>query len=128
MTPVGRATAAMFHAIMDETFDRAMDWFKQHPEEQFAYWGKDDFLPASAESIAREQFCNMHPEIDDLDDHTTVYRFGDCIVLRTFCPHLKAGIKELWDEGPDYRMYQTKTTGYEIVPEGDNFKITVYKL
>ena len=99
MTAIGSATKAMFNAISNETWHRARDWFNAHPEEEFAYWAKDDFLPGSACLKSKVEFVKMHPEIEDIDDHTKVHFEGDTLVLDHFCPRLRAGIKDFYESG-----------------------------
>lgn len=125
MTIIGRATLAMIHAIVEETWDRIWNWFHQHPEAQFAYWGKDEFLSDKATDKEKQEFVKRHPEIDNLDDHTTVHILNDQIMLATFCPRLKAGIKEIYESGHTHEI--NDGISWTITPDDDNFIITASK-
>ena len=125
MTITGRATLAMFHAIAEDTWNRIWEWFHAHPEAQFAYWGSNELLSDKATETEREEFIKRHPEIDDLNDHTTLHILNDQIILATFCPRLKAGVKELYDEGIISETNDGIT--WVIAPDGDNYMITVSK-
>ena len=125
MTIVGRATHAMIHLIAEDTWYRTWDWFHQHPEAQFAYWAKDEFLSDKATDKEKEEFVKRHPEIENLDDHTTVHILNDQIILATFCPRLKAGIKEMCDDGITWEV--TSGIHYVIEADGDNYMIIVSK-
>jgi len=123
MTFIGRATQAMFHAIASDTYVRVFEWFKKHPEAQFAYWGKDEFLSDKATEDERKDFVARHPEIDDLNDHTTVMILNDSVILQTFCPRLKAGVKEIVDDG--ITAEDLPDVYYVIEPDGDNYRLTL---
>ena len=125
MTITGRATLAMIRMIANQTWDRTWEWFHQHPEAQFAYWGKDEFLSDKATTAEKEEFIKRHPEIDNLDDHTTVHILNDQIILGTFCPRLRAGLAEIYDEGIDHEVIEG--IAWAITPDNDNFIITVSK-
>lgn len=125
MTFIGRATRAMFNTIADETYDRVFEWFKKHPEAQFAYWAKDEFLSDKATDDERKDFVARHKEIDDLNDHTTVIILNDTVILQTFCPRLKAGIKELFEDGIITGTYEK--TQYFIEKDESNFRILLGK-
>lgn len=125
MTITGRATLAMIHAIIEDTWDRVWDWFHQHPEAQFAYWGKDEFLSDKATDKEKQEFVKRHPEIDDLNDHTTVHILNDQIMFATFCPRLKAGIKEIYESEYTHEIYNG--ISLTVTPDNDNFIVTVSK-
>lgn len=125
MTVTGRATLAMVHMLAEQTWDRIWDWFHQHPEAQFAYWGRDEFLSDKATAIEKEEFVKRHPEIDNLDDHTTVHILNDQVILATFCPRLRAGIKEMYDEGVTHGV--TNGISWMIKPDENNFLIFASK-
>ena len=125
MTVVGRATYAMIHAIIEDTWSRIWDWFHAHPEAQFAYWGKDEFLSDKAGSKEKEEFIKRHPEIDDLNNHTTVHILNDQIILATFCPRLKAGIEEMYNSGITSEV--TDGIHWIVKPDEDNFMIILSK-
>ena len=125
MTVTGRATLAMIHMLAGQTWDRIWDWFHQHPEAQFAYWGRDEFLSDKATAIEKEEFVKRHPEIDNLDDHTTVHILNDQVILATFCPRLRAGIKEMYDEGVTHGV--TNGISWMIKPDENNFLIFASK-
>lgn len=125
MTITGRATLAMIHAIIEDTWDRVWDWFHQHPEAQFAYWGKDEFLSDKATDKEKQEFVKRHPEIDDLNDHTTVHILNDQIMFATFCPRLKAGIKEIYESEYIHEIYNG--ISLTVTPDNDNFIVTVSK-
>lgn len=123
MTYIGSATLAMFHAIASDTYVRVFEWFKEHPEALFAYWGKDELLSDKATEDERKDFVARHPEINDLNDHTTVMILNDSVILQTFCPRLKAGIKEIYDDGIHYE----DLTGlyYTIESDADNYRLVL---
>lgn len=123
MTFVGSATLAMMHAIASDTYDRVFEWFKEHPEAQFAYWAKNEFLSDKATEDEKKDFVVRHPEIDDLNDHTTVMILNDSIILQTFCPRLKAGIKEIYDDG--IHSEDLADVYYTIEPDADNYRIVL---
>lgn len=120
MTFIGRATLAIIHFVASDTYVRVFEWFKKHPEAQFAYWGRDEFLSDKATEDERKDFVARHPEIDDLNDHTTVMILNDSIILQTFCPRLKAGIKEMYDDG--IRSEDLPDVYYIIEPDADNYR------
>ena len=123
MTFVGSATLAMMHAIASDTYVRVFEWFKEHPEAQFAYWAKNEFLSDKATEDERKDFVARHPEIDDLNNHTTVMILNDSIILQTFCPRLRAGIKEIYDDG--IHAEDLADMYYIIEPDADNYRIVV---
>ena len=123
MTFVGSATLAMMHAIASDTYVRVFEWFKEHPEAQFAYWAKDEFLSDKATEDERKDFVARHLEIDDLNNHTTVMILNDSVILQTFCPRLKAGIKEIYDDG--IHSEDLADVYYTIEPDADNYRIVV---
>ena len=123
MTFTGSATLAMMHAMANDTYVRVFEWFKEHPEAQFAYWAKDEFLSDKATEDERKDFVARHPEIDDLNDHTTVMILNDSVILQTFCPRLKAGIKEIYGDGIHYE--DLTDLYYTIEPDADNYRIVV---
>lgn len=123
MTFVGSATLAMMHAMASDTYVRVFEWFKEHPEAQFAYWAKNEFLSDKATEDERKDFVARHPEIDDLNDHTTVMILNDSIILQTFCPRLRAGIKEIYDDG--IHAEDLADTYYIIEPVADNYRIVL---
>ena len=123
MTFVGSATLAMMHAIASDTYARVFEWFKEHPEAQFAYWAKDEFLSDKATEDERKDFVARHPEIDDLNNHTTVMILNDSVILQTFCPRLKAGIKEIYNDG--IHSEDLADLCYTIEPDADNYRIVV---
>ena len=123
MTFIGSATLAMIHAIASDTYTRVFEWFKEHPEAQFAYWAKDEFLSDKATEDERKDFVARHPEIDDLNDHTTVMILNDSVILQTFCPRLKAGIKEIYDDG--IHSEDLADLYYTIEPDTDNYRIVL---
>lgn len=123
MTFVGSATLAMMHAIASDTYVRVFEWFKEHPEAQFAYWAKNEFLSDKATEDERKDFVARHPEIDDLNDHTTVMILNDSVILQTFCPRLRAGIKEIYDDG--IHAEDLADLYYIIEPDADNYRIVV---
>lgn len=123
MTFIGRATLAMFHAIASDTYVKVFEWFKKHPEAQFVYWGKDEFLSDKATPDERKDFVARHPEIDDLNDHTTVMILNDSVILQTLCPRLKAGVKEIVDDG--ITAEDLSDVYYTIEPDGDNYRLTL---
>ncbi len=109
MTFIGSATLAMMHAIASDTYVRVFEWFKEHPDALFAYWAKDEFLSDKATEDERKDFVARHPEIDNLSDHTTVMILNDSVILQTFCPRLKAGIKEIYNDGIHYESTHADT-------------------
>ena len=123
MTFIRSATLAMMHAIANDTYVRVFEWFKEHPEAQFAYWAKDEFLSDKATEDEKKDFVARHPEIDDLNDHTTVMILNDSVILQTFCPRLKAGIKEIYDDG--IHSEDLADLCYTIEPDTDNYRIVV---
>ena len=123
MTFVGSATLAMMHAIASDTYARVFEWFKEHPEAQFAYWAKDEFLSDKATEDERKDFVARHPEIDNLNNHTTVMILNDSVILQTFCPRLKAGIKEIYNDG--IHSEDLADLCYTIEPDTDNYRIVV---
>lgn len=123
MTFIGSATLAMMHAIANDTYVRVFGWFKEHPEAQFAYWAKDEFLSDKATEDEKKDFVARHPEIDDLSDHTTVMILNDSVILQTFCPRLKAGIKEIYDDGIHYE--DLADFCYTLEPDADNYRIVL---
>ena len=127
VTIVGSATKAMFKAILGETYERAAKYFHDNPEVRFAYWGKDEFLSCDASEEERKAFIDRHPEISDLEDHTTVTFLNDVLILATFCPRLKAGVEEIYESGDVH--YENENYGYNIEQdkENNNYKCYVYK-
>ena len=123
MTFIGSATLAMIHAIASDTYTRVFEWFKEHPEAQFAYWAKDEFLSDKATEDERKDFVARHKEIDDLNDHTTVMILNDSIILQTFCPRLKAGIKEIYDDG--IHSKDLADVYYTIELDADNYRLVI---
>ena len=123
MTFIGSATLAMIHAIASDTYVRVFEWFKEHPEALFAYWAKDEFLSDKATEDERKDFVARHPEIDNLSDHTTVMILNDSVILQTFCPRLKAGIKEIYNDG--IHSEDLADLCYTIEPDADNYRIVV---
>ena len=121
MTFIGSATLAMIHAIASDTYARVFEWFKEHPDALFAYWAKDEFLSDKATEDERKDFVARHPEIDNLNDHTTVMILNDSIILQTFCPRLKAGIKEIYNDGIHFE--DLADLRYTIEPDADNYRI-----
>lgn len=117
MKEAGLATKAIFNALKRITYDRAKAWFKEHPEEEYAYWGKDEFLPGSASEQDKASFAERHPEVEDIDDHTLLRMEGDEAVLWHFCPRLKEGIKDFYEYGID------SGKGWKVELDGDNFKV-----
>lgn len=99
MTVVGLATKAMFNLIAHDTYERAKEWFKEHPDVMFAYWAKDDFLSCEASEDSQECFLKAHPEIEDISDHTIVCFGNDTLSLFHFCPRLMNGIKDFYESG-----------------------------
>ena len=123
MTFIGSATLATMNAIASDTYVRVFEWFKEHPEAQFAYWAKDEFLSDKATEDERKDFAARHKEIDDLNDHTTVMILNDSVILQTFCPRLKAGIKEIYDDG--IHSEDLSDVYYTIESDTDNFRIVL---
>lgn len=123
MTFIGSATLAMIHVIASDTYIRVFEWFKEHPDALFAYWAKDEFLSDKATEDERKDFVARHPEINNLSDHTTVMILNDSVILQTFCPRLKAGIKEIYNDGIHYE--DLADIYYTIEPDADNYRIVV---
>ena len=119
MKESGLATKAIFNALCKTTYTRAVEWFREHPEEEYAYWGKDEFLPGSASEQEKASFASRHPEVDDINDHTLIKLEGDTAVLWHFCPRLKEGIKDFYDSGYDVG----KDCMWTVKPDGDNYKV-----
>lgn len=125
MTITGRATLAMIHITAEDTWYRTWAWFHSHPDAQFAYWGRDEFLSDKADDKEKEEFIKRHPEINNLNDHTTVHILNDQIILATFCPRLKEGIKEMYNEGIIWEV--TDGVHWLIEPDEDNYMIILSK-
>ena len=119
------ATKIMFNQIAKDTFLRAKQWFKEHPEEPYCYWAKDDFI--AIKDKTNQAVLSKYPEIEDIDDHTIVeFDFdNDVMYLGKFCPKLKQSIYELYSSG----VTQGDANGYHwgIVPDGENFKVLCYE-
>lgn len=124
MTVQGNAVKAMFNAIVDDTILRARKWFKEHPDEPYCYWAKDDFI--SIADKTNKAILEKHPEIEDINDHTIVqYDFNtDIVQLSRFCPKLKAGIKAMVDGG--YTANTVNGCHWYVKPDSDNFKVVCY--
>lgn len=97
ITPKGNATKAMFNAIAEETLARAKKWFMENPDEPYCYWAKDTFIKIADKDDA--DILKSHPEIEDINDHTTCMMLLDTLILEHFCPKLKAGIQDMWQAG-----------------------------
>ena len=127
MTVRGNACKALFNAIVRSTIDRVLDWFSKHPEQKFCYWANNEFLPAEYTEQMKKDFLCRHPEIEDLSDHTTVYCdiATQCITLRTFCKKLREGIADMVADGCTGNTVNGAV--WRVTPEGDNYKIIIYK-
>lgn len=123
MTYHANALKAMFNALARDTYTRAKAWFQEHPEEPYCYWSKDEFILIKDKH--NKAILDKHPEIENIDDHTTVYFEANVLTLRTFCPKLRAGIRELVSSG--FTGNTTHGIQYEISTEGDNFRIDAYE-
>ena len=117
MTTKGSATKAMFNAIAKDTSKRAKAWFADHPEEPYCYWARDEFI--SIEDRDNPEILARHPEIEDINDHTTVYLEKGLVVIRTFCPRLREGISDFYNDG----VFSGE--GWVVEPELDNWKVTL---
>lgn len=117
----GHAVKAMFNAIDDLTRERIVTWFKEHDEDPWAYWARDEFLPYNAEQLDREQFVERHKDEfqEDLDEHTRVCY--DPLLRQAevfhFCDRLLDGLGQMYDEG------HTKGAIWELVKDGDNYRV-----
>ena len=123
MTFVGSATLAMFNTICKDTYYRAKRWFSEHPDVDVAYWAKDDFLPFQSDNDLKLKFVKEHPEIENIDDHTLVKFDEGTLKAWHFCPRLKAGIKEIYDDG--IHSEDLADVYYTIEPDADNYRIVV---
>lgn len=125
MTAIGTATAALIQLIAVDTYDRVRLWFYKNPDADFAYWGKDTFLSNLATEDEKKVFVESHPEIDDLNDHTTVHIDDRYVIIKDFCPRLKEGVKEVYNKiGSEVQFI--KKIAYKIEPDSDNYKIIAW--
>lgn len=125
MTTRGNATKAIFNAIAKETFLRAQKWFREHPEEPFCYWAKDDFIKIADKE--NKQLLDAHPEIEDINDHTIVQfdLLTDTVYLSKFCPKLRAGLQDMVNAG----YFENTIDGYHwrVFHDDGNFKVMCYE-
>ena len=119
------AVNTMFKALVKDTFLRAKQWFKEHPDEPYCYWAYDEFISIADKD--NEELLKKHKEIDNINDHTIVQwdSLSDIVFLSRFCPKLKQSIYELYSSG----ITKGDVDGYHwgIVPDGENFKVLCYE-
>lgn len=123
MTTKAAVTKALFNAIAQSSFERIISWFKQNPTQKYCYWASDEFLQADCSEQDKRDFISRHPEIEDLNDHTTVYYdlSTDTVTLRTFCKRLREGIAAMLAEG--YTSNISNGITWHVEPEGNNYKV-----
>ncbi len=115
------ACMAVFKAICRETVDKYWAWFREHPGEPYCYWSADE--PIAIRDKDNEELLAKHPEIEDIDDHTTVRPDGDSLVFKDFCPKLRRAVGA-YMKGKDQHLMTIDGVRVVTVPDGDNFKIT----
>lgn len=107
MTARAHAVYTIFNHLTDSTYERANRWFKEHPNEPYCYWAKDEFIAIKDKD--NQELLKQHPEIDDINDHTMIKPRPDGRgnILYGFCPDLKQSIKELVAAGVTSGMTDT---------------------
>lgn len=121
----GNATQVMFNSIIDETLERVEQWFDEHQNEPYCYWAKDEFISIADKN--NQFILDKHPEIEDINDHTVVQWNEEAKVMRLsrFCPNLKAGIADMFENGAIHG--HGKTCNWAIFKDKDNYELIGYK-
>lgn len=120
----GIACRALFKVIAKDTYDRYREWFRQHPEEPWCYWSKDE--PIMIKDHDNADLLAKHPEIEDIDDHTTVRVEDGAVIMRDFCPRMRAPLESMLGGKDEYLI---ESDGYSVLTtrDGYNYKVTVRK-
>lgn len=99
MTPRANAVKTVFSLLTDDVYERTQVWFKEHPNEPFAYWARDTYIAIKDKD--NKELLAQHPEIENINDHTMLKPRpdGKGTILYGFCPDLKKSVAELMDAG-----------------------------